>query len=55
MTSSSYLGNGLMAARLATLGALGAEGTVLCVTNSWSLAHRMNDNGGSLVLLPLLK
>lgn len=28
-TPSSYLGNGLMAARLATLGALGAEGTVL--------------------------
>jgi len=26
--SSSYLGNGLMAARLATLGALGAEGNL---------------------------
>lgn len=30
-SSSSYLGNGLMAARLATLDAVGAEGTIVPV------------------------
>ncbi|KAF3849670.1 hypothetical protein F7725_019389 [Dissostichus mawsoni] len=34
----SYLGNGLMAARLATLGALGAEGTVLDMRKGFSVA-----------------
>lgn len=38
LTSSSYLGNGLMAARLATLGALGAEGTVLYIKKRFSVA-----------------
>lgn len=31
LLSHSYLGNGLFAARLATLGALGADGRVFCI------------------------
>uniref|UniRef100_A0A8C4D908 nucleoside diphosphate phosphatase n=1 Tax=Dicentrarchus labrax TaxID=13489 RepID=A0A8C4D908_DICLA len=39
----SYLGNGLMAARLATLGALGVEGTVLYMRRSSCLPKKFRD------------
>lgn len=38
-SSHSYLGNGLFAARLATLGALGADGRVSCIFDHFSCAN----------------